>query len=77
LARLFPDSTVKRLTAAALSHGNRRRNGIARERRPWSCSCLLEKRGRNKTKGFTILSVDQPCMAVQNLALSIRTVMLS
>ncbi len=53
------------------------RNGIARISRPWSCSCLVQTHPRKKAKGFSQSGVDQSCMAGQNLAWSIRTVILS
>ena len=54
-----------------------RRNGIAQMSPPWSCSCLAQQCRRNKRQELTHSDVDQPCAAGQNLALSIRTAMLS
>ncbi|MGA7018916.1 MAG: hypothetical protein WBZ25_18255, partial [Pseudolabrys sp.] len=52
-------------------------NAIARTPAPWSSSCSAYECRGNKRKEFTQSGVDQPCAAEQNLALSIRTAMLS
>ena len=53
------------------------RNGIASAPRAWSSSCLVRRCRRNKAKGPTHSDLDQPCVAEQSLAWSIRTALLS